>query len=80
MNDENGRWHHYVVYQNAKDYPDKFVVRRWSIIEGHEFPVPDKDPIAVVDLYRETVKHIPPGLVRIARDPTDDKCIVETWM
>jgi hypothetical protein len=73
-------WHHYAIYYNPKDYPGKYVVRRWAIQEGNPEPVPDKDPMAVVDGLSEARKAVPAGLVRIQPHPEDDPVIVESWI
>jgi hypothetical protein len=75
------RWHHYCIYENPKDYPGKFVVRRWAIVENTPYPVADKDPIAIVGSLKEARQYIPPGLVLIPHQQgREDPVIVETWI
>jgi hypothetical protein len=73
-------WHHYAIYMNPSDYPDKFVVRRWTIQAGNPHPVPDKEPIIVCDSIAEARAKVPPGLVCVGRQPMDDPCILETFI
>lgn len=69
---------HFVIYEKPKDFPDKFVVRRF-VIAGPE-PAPDKEPWAVVDTLEAARKKVPWGQYRIERDPSDDPVIVESWI
>jgi len=65
----------YVVYKSPKDYPGKWVVRRWEI---HTEPVCCECYVA--DTYEEAVNCIPLDLVKLMPCPGDDPCIVETWL
>lgn len=67
----------YTVYWNPKDYPNRFVVRRWTI-NSREAPVP-REVIAVTLTLREARSKIPPGLFCMPRWPDDDRTIVEVW-
>jgi hypothetical protein len=73
----------YTVYENPKDHPGKFVARRWLVLPGIDEPVPQKEPIAVVDTIAEAraaVEKHKPGAVRLERHDFDDPCIVEVWL
>lgn len=72
-----------VVYENPKDYPGKWVTRRWLILPGMADPVPQKKPLAVVDTVgeaRAAVEKHKPGAVRLERHELDDEAIVEVWL
>lgn len=68
----------YTVYKYPKDYPDKFVVRRWEI-NGKPQPE-NKEIVAVGEDLQEVRSKLPHGLCRIERQPEDDPVIVETWL
>lgn len=71
----------WVIYERPRDYPGLFVVRPQH---------PHRD--AYGDFYvtygdatthrtlEEARQVIPPGLVRVPRDPRDDPKIVESWI
>ena len=73
-------WHHFAIYFNPSDFPGKYVLRRWAITEGSPFPVPDKTPMGAAFSIEELRAKVPPGLVCLRRDPTDDPVIVEVWV
>jgi hypothetical protein len=64
----------YAIYDNPKDYPDKFVVRRWV---GEK---PDQVPLAVVDDLQAARLAVPSGHICVSRSTTDDPVIVECWL
>lgn len=67
----------FVVYQNPKDYPGKFVVRI------HKAEVTGSEPgdlVAVEESLDKARQKIPPYLACFARHPSDDPVIVETWL
>lgn len=68
----------FTIYRRPKDYPDKFVVRRWVIAGGE--PKPDDLPLAVVASLEEARRVLPPGLHCLGRGDNDDPCIVESWV
>lgn len=70
----------FTIYEKPKDYPDKFVVRRWGVVHGRSMPVPDPKAWAVTDSLEMARKSLPRGLYRTARHPQDDPVIVETWV
>lgn len=69
----------FTIYVNPKDYPGKFVVRRWSIVRGNPKPVPDAQPWAVTDSLAAARAALPPALYRLERQPGDQPQILETW-
>jgi hypothetical protein len=67
----------WTVYRYPRDYPGKFVARK--------FLVTAPDPTVTAEMFiaddlDEIRALLPPGLVRIARSPSDDPVIVETWL
>lgn len=68
----------FVVYRMPKDYPDKWVVRRWAMDEKGR-PVVDTSCITGNSLS-EVRCHIPGGLVRFPRSKDEDECIYESWL
>lgn len=69
----------YTIYRNPRDFPGKYVVRGFDLRSGPN-PLPDPEPLAVVDTLEEAQAAIPPGLFNIHRFPADEPQIVETWI
>ena len=69
---------HYAVYKNPSDYPDKFVVRGFTI--GQHGPISDETPLIVADELSIVRRALPPGLVYTAPMPDDDPVIYEVWI
>lgn len=67
----------FVVYRSPRDYPGKFVVRRWSIEAAGPSP---REVRAVVGTLEAARSKIPRGLFMFVRSAEDDPCIVETWL
>lgn len=67
----------YVIYENPKDFPGKFVVRRHAVMAGQS--VPDKQGI-VCNTLKEARSMVPSGLVNLHRFPEDDPVIKEVWV
>lgn len=65
----------FTVYWNPKDYPNKFVVRRFLMSGAHPTPTP-KEVIAVTLTLREARDKIPNGLHCLQGD---DPYILEVW-
>lgn len=63
----------WTIYKHPKDYPDKFIARKFIL---------DKptDDIRIGNTLEEVRDMLPPGLIRLDRDFTDDIVIVETWL
>jgi hypothetical protein len=68
----------YTIYENPTDYPGKFVLKRFTVKDFN--PVPDKQPIAVVDDLEAARAELPEGLINYGRHEKDEKQIVETWI
>jgi hypothetical protein len=69
----------WTVYKHPKDYPDKFVARRFDVDAAG--PKPSASVIVAADL--ETLRDIlarEMHLTCLARDPSDEPQIVETWL
>jgi hypothetical protein len=64
----------YVLYFNASDYPNKYVVRRWL---GQ---TPDDNVLCVEDTLKDARSKIPKDKVMLQRNEIDDPVIVETWI
>jgi hypothetical protein len=67
----------WVVYFNPKDYPGKYVVRRWRIAQGSAEAAKEA---TVHDSLEEARAAIPPGLYPLERFADDDRVIVEVWI
>jgi hypothetical protein len=69
----------WVIYEKPLDFPNSFVVRRQWATTPITF---DKDFILAPSLAqaRAALCAKVPGLVCIQRDPSDDPCIVESWL
>ncbi len=67
----------WVIYDHPRDYPEKFVMRRWKI--GAE-NVLATDEMATADTLDEIRRAVPPGRYRLPRYRDDDPCIVEVWL
>lgn len=67
----------WVIYHDEKGYPGKYVLRPFRIKSGISFPLAK---MLVLDSLEEARDVIPPGLARIAPDPTDQPEIVESWL
>ena len=63
----------WVIYEHPKEYPDKYVARKWIL---------DKPSSEVVfgNTIEEARLAIPKGLTRFLPDKEDDKVIVEIWL
>ena len=70
----------YTIYHDPRDFPGKYVVRGWSILEGKADPVPDSIAHAIADDLAGTRAALPAGLVCLPRHPIDDPAIVEVWI
>lgn len=69
----------YVIYEHPKDYPDKFVVRRWAAVRGEREPLPEKDPVGIVDSLEAARALVPVGCVRSpVTEP--DPVVREVWI
>lgn len=70
----------WTIYAGTRDYPGRFVVRRWDIVQGHAEPVATDD-LTVHFTVQSARNAVPPSAgVCFPRSPGDDPTIVETWM
>lgn len=67
----------WTVYASPRDYPGKFVARRWAIRQGQAVAT---DSVRVADTLADVRAALPRGMHRIVRAPVDDACIVESWV
>jgi hypothetical protein len=67
----------WVIYQNPKDHPGKWVLRpQYATPQGIV-----ADPGCAVGNTLEDVRAcLPPGLVKLTRHVDDDPVIYETWL
>lgn len=66
------------VYDHPKDFLEYYVARVHFIGRGRHWPSPD---IFIARAKLEEVRAaIPAGMHRMNRQPTDDPCIVETYL
>lgn len=68
----------YTIFDHPQDYPDHFVVRRSRVKSG--LPELDTDFIKLSDTLELARKHIPLGLYRMDRSPSDYPSIVESYI
>lgn len=69
----------YTVYFNTKDFPDKYVIRKWVIANGFGSPIAT-DQYHVADTLDAVRKRVPPEMTRMERLEHDDPVIVEVWV
>jgi ssDNA-binding Zn-finger/Zn-ribbon topoisomerase 1 len=67
----------YIIHKNLKEYPGRYVLKRWVIIKNDSFC--DPEPTAIGNHVDEVVKHIPLGFVSIGNSYADDK-IYNIWV
>jgi hypothetical protein len=64
----------FVVYVHPKDFPEKFVVRKW-FADRPTTTCWNFDTLEEARLYLAGF-----GLYRMDPDPSDDPCIAEIWI
>lgn len=69
----------YVIYRHPRDYPERYVVRRWLCSNGPEGQ-PDNVPLAVTESLEWARRAVPAGCVNIGRENLDDPAIAEVWV
>lgn len=69
----------WVVYKNPKDFPGKWVTRKFIIGTNLPAPVSTAD-VYVADSLEEIQKRIPEHLCCIHRFDDDDPAIYEVWI
>jgi len=67
----------WTIYENPKDYPGKFVARKYRVEDGI---VNHTEHTYVSDSLYSIRKLIPDNLYRLHREPNDDPVIVESWI
>jgi hypothetical protein len=67
----------WTVYDHPLDFPDRWVARRWLTYRDGTMC---GDYHVTASTLEGVRKLLPPGLHRLARDPSDDAKIVETWL
>jgi hypothetical protein len=68
----------WVIYDRPLDYPHCAVARLWhATADGRAVAKRDTIIAPNVEAVR---RELPPGLFRLDRQPSDDPCIVETWL
>lgn len=69
--------HQYVIYENPRDAPGKFVVRRFFFVHG-----PEPIAVGITDSLEEARALVPQKThgCKIDRMPQDEPQIVEVWM
>lgn len=65
------------IYDHPRDFPNKYVMRRWDIRAGQ---MAATDDMALADTLEEIRAKVPAGLYRLERFRDDDPCIVEVWL
>ncbi len=68
----------WTVYDKPRDFPDKFVARKWEIRPGIKNPIPTSD-IIVSQTLDGVRAALPQGLFRQPSMPCDETHIVEVW-
>lgn len=68
----------YVIYDNPRDHPGKFVTRMW-ISSQTSGPMPTSTH-SIHDTLDQARSAVPNGMHRIRAMSEDDPCIVETWL
>ncbi|MCG6387567.1 hypothetical protein K6U51_12585 [Vibrio fluvialis] len=77
---ERGDFPLFVVCHNTKDFGDKYVVRIHTIKKDQGGQAEISDEHALADSLDGIRKNMPDSCVCLARMPSDDPVIVETWM
>lgn len=66
----------WAIYQRPKDYPQGYVVRPWSTVDGQILG----GQAQYAETLDEARSKVPPNLVRLSRLPGEDPAIVESWI
>lgn len=67
----------WTVYDKPADFPTMYVARRWEVVGP--VLVATNEALFAYELERLR-DQLPPGLIRLPRNPNDDPVIVETWL
>jgi len=68
----------WVIYEHPLDHPDKYVVRKWTVI-ANAAPLSSMDK-TLHDTLEEAREAVPPGLYNLRRFAEDDPAIKEVWI
>lgn len=68
----------WTVYDHPKDFPDKYVARRWEILPTGGVPTDDMVTASDLETLRNHFRDA--GLYPLPREDGDDGVIVETWI
>ena len=68
----------WTVYERPRDYACGFVARRFEITG--KGPMPTQMTLKCLELEPIREKLARAGLIRLARNPEDERQIVETWL
>lgn len=66
----------WTIFDSPLDFPGKFVLRKFTAIDGELVPSPDAQ---TADTLSEISKLVPFGLVCFSRHFNDEPQIVEVW-
>ena len=68
----------WVLYDHPKDFPDKYVARKWHVQTGRGTPTDEIITDDQLDELRKKMQH--KCLTKIQRNTINDPIIIETWM
>jgi hypothetical protein len=68
----------YVIYARPRDLPAPFVVRKQSVWPSGTISIAAE--ASTFGSLADARASLPPGLFCIAREPSDDPVIVESWV
>jgi hypothetical protein len=66
----------WAIYRSPADYPDKWVLRQWTIEDGQL----RAGEVDMGDSLEEIRVLLPTHARIIAREPDDAQCMIETWI
>ena len=75
--DDSARLPMWAVYDHPSDHPDHYVARRWLTLPQ---PVPTHELRKATTLDELQQRFSSEGLAKLARMPSDDPKILETWL
>ena len=70
----------YVMYERPRDYPDAYVLRRWSIVPGQPEPVSSDPPVCVAPTREAAERQVPAGLTRVGPWQGDEPQIIGVYV
>lgn len=77
----------FTVYVGPEDYPDKIVVRGWTVGGGErkqaDAPLPDREPLYVgcdLEEARAKIREALPGATSLPRAESDPRAVLEVWL